>query len=150
VLFGQRKLRFSPHRAAVEADLQLLRAFGVGRRTDLQQGVGPRIDYLFRTVETQVALGQTTLEAHLPMLEYVARHHPPAWLRLADLHEGLDRERGLERATEAVRRYLELAELVGEEVNPAGWARLANLCRRGSDRAGEAAALIEMCRLPGM
>jgi len=148
VLFGQRKLRFSPHRAAVEADLQLLRAFGVGRRTDLHQGVRPRIEYLFRAVETQVALAQTTLEVHLPMLEYVARHHPPGWLRLADLHEGLDRERGLERATEAVRRYLELAELMGEDAHPASWQRLADLCRRRSDRTGEAAALIEMCRLP--
>jgi hypothetical protein len=144
--FGKRKLQVSPYRAAVEADVQVLRAFGASQKSELGQGVGPRVESLFRTVGTRVSLGESKLEEHLPMLEYVAAHHAPAWLRLADLVEGLDAERGVERAAEAVRRYLE--ERMGEEVEPAAWQRLADLSRRLGDRKGEIVALIELCRLP--
>src|SRR5262249_41664116 len=140
--FGKRKLAVSPYRAAVEADIQLLRAFGAGRKIELHQGVGPRVESMFRTVATQVSIGEARLDDHLPMLQYVAGHHAPAWLLLADLYEGLDASHGMERAAEAVRRYLE--ERMGEEVEPAAWQRLANLSRRQGDRSGEIYALIEM------
>jgi hypothetical protein len=146
-VFGRRKLVASPWKAAVQADLQLLQAFGVSRRAEMPQGVGPRVERLYRHLSGEIALGRTRLETYLPILEYVATHYTPAWLLLADLLEESDREGGAGRAANALRRYVEAQEPEGAD--PRTWKRLADLCRRCGDRRGEMSALVEMCRAPG-
>jgi hypothetical protein len=143
-VFGRRKLVASPWKAAVQADFQMLQAFGVIRKSEMPQGVGPRVERLFRHVSGEVTLGKARLETYLPILQYVATHHPPAWLRLADLLEDLDRECGAEQAADALRRYVETQD--ADNADPLTWKRLGDLCRRSGDSRGEMTALVEMCR----
>jgi hypothetical protein len=145
-VFGRRKLMASPWKAAVQADLQVLQAFGVSRKAEMPQGVAPRVERLYRHLSGELALGRARLDTYLPILEYVATHYPPAWLMLADLWEEADRERGAEQAAGALRRYVEAQSTEGAD--PRTWKRLADLCRRCGDRRGEMTALVEMCRAP--
>jgi hypothetical protein len=145
-MFGKRKLAVSPLKSAVEADRELLLAFGASRKGDVRHGIRPRVETLFRNVATAVSLGRESLAEHLPMLEFVAHRYPPAWLLLATLHEESEAADGPERAQEAVRAFLESSP--GGSGAPAAWRRLADLCQRTGDWSGEAHALVEWCQLP--
>jgi hypothetical protein len=143
-LFGKRKLAVSPMRTAVEVDVELLRAFGAGRLTDVRRGAEPRIRRLFRSVAEKIVKGSASIDEYLPMLEFVARRYPPAWSLLASLFE----EAGdLERAKNAIRSYLEVAALLGHEAGGA-WARLFGLCEVTNDWISMIHALVEIAEQP--
>jgi hypothetical protein len=144
-VFGKRKLAVSPLRSAIEADRPLLMAFGASRKSDVRHGIGPRVESLFKHVASVVSQGRGGLAEYLPVLEFVANRYSPAWLLLAALHEECETPGGYERAKGAVRCYLEA--VVGEGVENA-WRRLAELCRRTEDSAGEIHALVELSQLP--
>jgi hypothetical protein len=144
--FGKRKLATSPSRSAVEADLELLRHFGPGQKSDLAHGIAPKVARLFRQVNAAIRLKPLTLDDYLPILEFVAQHHPPAWLEIANLHERTDRPDRLERAKDALRRYLEAGPDV--ESQRFAWLRLAEICQDSEDWSGELHARVELCQIP--
>ena len=114
-VFGEKKLSVNPMKAAIQADTSMLHLFGAAQKTDVRHGVGPRIDRLLHTVAARVVSGKENLGAYLPMLEFVAGKHPPAWLRIAELHEELG---DLNSAKDSVRRYLENTRGQGAQI---GW-----------------------------
>jgi hypothetical protein len=145
--FGKRKLATSASKSAVEADLELLYQFGPGQKNDLVYGIAPKISRLFREVNAVLKLHPEKMQDYLPILEFVAQHYPPAWLDIASLFELsalLDR---LDRAKEAVRRYLETGPDVDSQRY--AWRRLAELCQDSEDWSGELHARVELCQLPG-
>ena len=81
-LFGKRKLAANPMKSAVEVDTQILHAFGAAQQSDIRHGIAPRVEKLFRYVANRISQGKEKLDDHLPMLEFIARKHPPAWLLL--------------------------------------------------------------------
>ena len=126
--FGKRKLAASPSKSAVESDLEMLRNFGPGQKTDVVHGVAPRISRLFRQINNEIGRRPEELQRYLPVLEFVAQQYSPAWLDLADLYE---RSGVLDRAKNAVRRYLESGpDIDGQRT---AWRRLSNLCQAGGD-----------------
>ena len=145
MLFGQKKLFASPLKAVVDADTELLQAFGAGGREDVRRGALPRVKKLMTHVSKRVAVGEESLDDVRGILEYCAERVPAAWLDLARLYEEVQPGRSLESAKEALRRYL--------ETNPDGkeaaiaWRRLAELCRRDADYSGEIHALVEICQM---
>ncbi|HUZ45275.1 MAG TPA: NB-ARC domain-containing protein [Terriglobia bacterium] len=141
-IFGEKKLAVSPMKAAIEADTVLLQLFGAAQRTDVMHGVGPRIERLVRTVASKVVRGEERLDVYLPMLEFVAGKHPPAWLLISELQEELNCP---DEAQTSIRRYLELT--TGEDARR-GWTKLLGLCRRKGDGLGELQALVELSQLP--
>jgi hypothetical protein len=144
-VFGKRKLAVSPMKSAIEADMQLLFAFGAAQQSDIRHGIAPRINRLFSYIAERVSQGKEQLADHLPMLEFIARKYSPAWLLLASLHEESGLEASLESAKDVVRRYLETKpqELDQQQA----WTRQAELCQRTNDWTGEAHALVELCQL---
>lgn len=145
-IFGKRKLAASPMKTAVEADTQILHAFGAAQSSDTHLGVAPRIAKLFRHVAERVGQHREELVEYLPMLEFIARKYPPAWLLLASLHEELDTtEPSAENVKRAIRRFLESSPNDADKQK--AWNRLAEVCRQSSDWSGEAHALVEMCEL---
>jgi NB-ARC domain len=146
-IFGKKKLTVSELKSAVEADTELLQAFGAAQPSDIRHGVAPRIQRLFRYVASRVTQPDETLEPYLPMLEFIASKYPPAWLLLADLHEESISPERLQQAKAAVRRSLETP--ASTETQQAAWDRLADLCREDGDSLGEVHALVEMAVLPG-
>jgi hypothetical protein len=79
-------------------------------------------------------------------MEFIASRYPDAWLLLARLFEEGGVERPLEKAKDAVRRYLEHTPRAEDQL-PA-WKKLAELCRRTDDWNGEIHALVELVEVP--
>ena len=89
-IFGKKKLSTYAMKSAVEADVQLLHAFGAAQQSDINKGVAPRIDKLYKFIAERISSSQTTIDDSLPVLEFVARKFPRAWLLLAKLYQEID------------------------------------------------------------
>ncbi|MHB8629353.1 MAG: NB-ARC domain-containing protein [Aggregatilineales bacterium] len=147
-LFGQQKLRLSPLKSAIEADLSFLRAFGATQQSDIRHGISPRINRMFREVAFRITQKGDELATYLPMLEFVAREYPPAWLTLASLYQESGFPNGLEEAKSSIRHFLEHS--ADNDFQQGAWQQLAELCRITGDYAGEVHALVEICKLPSV
>lgn len=147
-IFGKRKAAVSPIKAAIEADLELLREFGAGQREDIRRGVGPRVDRLIRSIAKRVENGGEPLDRYVQMLEFIARHHRPAWFMLASLHEESQGAADLKNAAEAIRQYL--ADATTPDERALGWRRLSELYRRMNDIPGEIHSLVEISEIDGV
>jgi hypothetical protein len=129
----------------VQADLELLRKFGATQQTDIQHGIRPKVESLFRNVERE----RNVLAKYLPVLEVVARRYPPAWRHTVALYERSSTNEGISKAKRTVEQYLQLPAQQGDErEREAAWRKLAALRRETGDFVGEVNALIEMSRLP--
>lgn len=144
-VFGRRKLAVSPMATAIKADAELLQLIGAGGHVDIQQGIAPRVNRLFRAVARMAETDGRAVEGYLPVLEYIARGYSPAWLLLSDLVLEI---RGLDAQTQAeayLRRYL--------EANPTDWrvwVRLAKSCAERGEFAGELSAYVQGSRQPSV
>lgn len=107
--------------------------------------MAPRIERLFRNIEQLVSQNPEKLTEYSSMLEFIARKYPPSWLLLAALHEKLGAKESIEKAKDAVRRYLELTL---EDSHQAAWNKLAYLCKISNDWSGEMSAFLELCQIP--
>jgi hypothetical protein len=141
-LFAQRKLRADHLKSAIEADVQALRDFGALQETDLRHGLRPRVRQLFRAASDRAAKDPATLEADMPVLEFVARSFPEAWLWVADILESVGGQRALEKTRAAVRGFLE-EEGTDEAQRHHAWDKMADLSRREGDPRGELHAWAE-------
>lgn len=146
-LFGQRRLAVSPDRAAVDADVQLLREFGAAQRTDVHHGIGPRVLKMFKHVAAEIQANRTRLADVEPMLQFLARKWSPAWLLLATLRSEASRDGDTEGQKQALRSYLEVVK--GLEAVEA-WKRLGVLCKHTGDLLGEVQAWAEMSAIPDL
>lgn len=147
-LFGRRVLPASDGRLknTVQQDLELLRKFGPTQQTDIQHGIKPKVENLFRNVERE----RDALTKYLPMLEVVARRYPPSWRHMVALYERSSDADSLSKAKQAVVQYLQLPPRSGDEQERIdAWRKLAELRGRTGDFVAEVDALLEMCRLPG-
>lgn len=147
-MFGKRKLKVSPWRSAIESDLNLLQSLGVTQPQAVQHGVGPRVERMFRNLAQRAARNPAVLEEYVPIMQFVARKYPPAWLYLSEVLEEHAITDAATGAKSAAMSYLEVAE--SPEDRQRGWDRLADLCLRGGDIDGEAHALMELCQVPGV
>ena len=144
-LFGRRVLPISHYKNTVPADLELLHKFGATQQTDIQHGIRPKVENLFRNVARE----RNALAKYLPVLEVVARRYPPAWRHMVSLYEGSSANGGSAKAKRTVEQYLQLPTMPGDErEREAAWRKLAELRRETGDFVGEVNALIEMSRLP--
>jgi hypothetical protein len=140
--FGKRQLRLHSLKAKVQADTQQLQRFGATQVSGIRRGIRPHIERFFG----DVASNPRELEANIPMLEFIASRYPLAWRLLVSLHEESDEYRGREKAKEAVKQYL-LSTIDEDEMRWA-WNKLADICQKTGDYAGEIHALVELCQLP--
>lgn len=144
-IFGKKKLITSSYKSAIEADLNLLYAFGASQHSEIKQGINPRIERLFKSIADKIQNSDTVLNDFLPMVEYIASKYAPAWLLLAKLFD--EKEDDIDSAKNAIRRYLENTPAKSEFQGEA-WKQLARFSRFTSDALGEIHALLEMCKLP--
>lgn len=146
-VFGNPKLKVSKMKSAIEADTEFLHDFGAVGSSDIRHGIRPRIERMFGHVARRVSESKEQLDYYLPMLKFISRKYPPAWLLLASLYEESSSNLDLELAKESLLSYLELG---GEAIDREhAWKRVAVLCRRTEDWVGEAHAFLEMSQLPG-
>jgi tetratricopeptide (TPR) repeat protein len=141
-LFGKRKLSVSPIRSAIESDTELIRLVGAASSSEVQAGIAPRVGRLFRAVAQAVEVSHG-VDDYLPVLEYVARGYPPAWLLLSDLLLEQSDSGWLARAEDCLRSYLEQIPTDWEV-----WLRLARLCDERGAYGAEVNAHVQACRQP--
>jgi tetratricopeptide (TPR) repeat protein len=127
-IFGRKRLVTSPLKIAIDADLELIRRFGVTTTTDLAQGLGPRIERVIRAAARSASEGED-ISQELAVIEYVASEYAPAWLRLAQLESEVGRDA---EAIRAVNRYLEV-----RPDDEKGWLQLIELYRAAEDSLAE-------------
>lgn len=145
--FGRRKLISDPAGPLVEADLAFLRLLGAGQRSDVARGIGPKIERLVKTIAARVESHPTSLSEAVPILEFLARRYPLAWLDVATLYEECGDSNRLGDALRCIRAFLEDAP--HDRRYPA-WRRLARVCALRGDVNGEVHALVESCKCPGV
>jgi hypothetical protein len=141
-VFGKKKLSVSPMKTAIQADTKLLHTFGVGLHTEIHLGIEPRIIKFFRDIAKRVSLKLDRIENYIPVLEFICRKYPYAWLTLSSLYE---EEGKIEQAIESLQRHLETTTNENEAYS--SWEKLAELFYKNHDTDGEMHALIEMSEL---
>jgi hypothetical protein len=145
-IFGKKKLAVSGEKSVVEANCEVLRFLGASQKTGIQHGIGPRIRSMFSQLTARIAKDAYALQEYLPVMEFVAHRYPPAWLMIASMFEEISVENSLQRAKDAVRRYLE--DVPDTEQKRVGWKMLGEYCRRTEDWNGEIHALVGLAELP--
>ena len=140
-VFGRAKLRVSPLKTAIEADREMLQMFGATQLSGTDQGVAPQVVNLLRRVARLASVSARIVSEYLPVIEFVSRRHPRAWLLLSDIYEEAGDPTSLELAKGVVRRYLQACD--DEE----GWQKLVTLCRRTEDWNGEMHALLGLVEI---
>ncbi len=145
-VFGKRKLVVSPMKTAVQATGEILRYLGAAQKTDAQHGIGPRINAMFRSIAEKVGRNPEALKDYAPIMEFVAQKYSPAWMLLARLFEESGVEAGVQRARNAVQRYLESTPKTKDQL-PA-WRKHSEYCRQTEDWVGEIQSLVELSALP--
>lgn len=143
-IFGKNELEVSPEKAAIMADRELLQDFGAAQQSDIPHGLSPRIERKFRTIALRVSQNKEKLEAHLPMLEYLASKFPDAWIHLANIHE---ENNDITKVQDSYREFLKTdADASTKQLI---WQKLAGSYKSQGEWFKEVNALIEMCTLPG-
>ena len=130
----------SPLKVVIENDVSLLQEFGAASSTSMKGGIAPRVEKLFRKVAARISKDNHELSAMRPMLEFVARSYPPAWLLISNLQEDVGGKDDIDQAAEYVRRYLE-NNPDGTE-SRAAWERLAALYKRSGNVVGAVGAFV--------
>jgi DNA polymerase III delta prime subunit len=141
-IFGRQKFLVSPLKSVIEVDVRYLQAFGASQLHDIRLGIAPRIKMLYSSVNSELSRKRAKLEDYLPVLEFVSRRFPEGWLFLAELYEETGTGDYLLNAAEALRNYLASPDATGKR--PV-WRKLAQICQKTKDFAGEVHALLEEC-----
>ena len=144
-VFGQKKLQASPYRGSIAEDIKLLQQFGAAQRHDVGQGLEKRLTILFRNIATVIGSGERTLDEYLPIIEYVARKVPKAWLYLADLCE----DRLADPDTYVRNCLLHYLERDGTDDSGA-WKRVADLFAKAGMTHEEINALVSQAKTQGV
>lgn len=146
-VFGKRKLAVSPWKGAIEQDRNVLLSWGVTNPLDIQKGIAPRIEQMFRTYAEHIRKSPDKLDEFMPVMEFVARKYPFAWLYIAEILKEDGRPGSIERAKICITGFLEFAETPDDQRK--GWRTLAAFCRDDADLDGEAHAILEYCLVSG-
>ncbi len=146
-IFGKRKLSTSPDQAAIEEDTRFLHRFGAMQPPDLKRGLEPRIQRFFASLSEDLALKKIQLSAEMPILELIARHHPSAWLMIADLWRESTDAKATGHTLDALTRFLETgAPSTHQKV---AWERIAIIHRQQGNWSDFVNAQVQIAELPG-
>ena len=151
-LFGEKKLEVSEHRVPIYADRDFLQMLGAQSLTSIADHKH-RISQFFGSIASRVAGDSLNPgdslkidEVH-PVVEYVARRYPYAWLLLSQLYSELGGDYG-QQEEESLLQYVQ--GMGDSEVPKAvAWRRIADIRAKRDDRRAELDALSQVCRQPG-
>jgi hypothetical protein len=144
--FGRRKLQTSSLKASVEADAEVLFAFGATDRSAIGKGVRPRAQVLVKSVARKLAAHEAVLSDFWDLLGFVARRVPVVWLDIAELCEEQPEAEARTRAAQCLRSYLESGDRSERLI--AVWMQLAHLLDSSGDFLGALHALVEAAACP--
>lgn len=144
-LFGRRKAEVSPIRQLIEGDVAFLRDVGSTATTGLRHGLAPKVEAFFRRTARRIEAGEVSLDDMRDVLVFFANSFAPAWLHLSELEEEAGGEGSMQRASEAVRRFLETGP--DSEKARHAWLRLERLYRTSDNAVGACGAFLRAAEL---
>ncbi len=142
-LFGRKKLEVSPYHRLIQDDIQFLSELGPTKSTDLKKGSFRRIQSMFRMAAKLLNRGNVSIDNMRPVLKFIARNYPRAWLLLADLEKEVGAE--VEEEIACVQQFLQESPQ-GDEVLKA-WLRLVHLYRQKGDIIGSCNAFLNAAKI---
>jgi tetratricopeptide (TPR) repeat protein len=146
-VFGKKKLNISSSKAAVQADVEILRMLGPTRSTDVQFSLAKRIESFIANISRRVETGGS-FESYAPILEKICRAYNPGWLLLARWHMEQRTTEGYEKAKDELRHFLENDPSSDDAAE--AWRILGHACYRTGDALGEVHAYIERAQIPSV
>ena len=145
-IFGRKELTVNPHKISVQEDRKLLLEFGVSRGRGTYQQIYPRVEKFFRYVANQAANDSSELSRLKPILEYLSRKIPRAYLLLVELNKEFDYAGDLmAESKDYIRKYLKTGP-TPIEVSKA-WKQMTVLSRLSDDTLGEFQSLGELAQI---
>jgi len=143
-VFGKKKLNISPHKVAIQSDVEILQMLGPSRRDDVKLGFAKRLEKFVAAIAKRTEAGGQ-YEKYEPILEMICRNYPSGWLTLAQWHSELATMDGLEKAKGELTRFLENDANSLQAAD--AWRLLASVCHKLGDTLGEVHAFIERAQL---
>ena len=144
-LFGKRKLQVSPMRGIIEADMRFLQELGAVTFRSAKISIRPQIETFFRKAAKRITEGSLPFDEISPVLEFLSRGFPDAWILLSELASEANIPESNLRSAKYLRRYLEL--------NPEGahaaaaWEQLVFHYRSSGDVIAALGAFIQFATL---
>lgn len=144
-LFGKRKLQVSPMRGIIEADTKFLQEIGAVTSRSSKVSIRPQIETFFKKAARRINEGSLPFDEISPVLEFLSRGFPDAWILLSELASEANIPEGKSRSAEYLRRYLELNP-DGEHA-AAAWEQLLYHYRSAGDGIAALGAFIQFASL---
>jgi len=144
--FGRKKLNVSPHKAAVDADVEILQMLGAVKAGDVHLALATRLEQFFQNIARRGGAGN--IEQYAGILEMICVSYPPGWLIFARWYMEAGTRKEWDKARDSLRRYLESDS--SSDRAAGAWAMLARICYRVDDLHGEVHALIERSQIPSV
>lgn len=142
--FGKKKLKVSPFKASVEADVEILQMLGATRAGDIHTALAARLEVFVKNIARRVDVGESP-EKYAAILDMICRAYYPGWLLLARWYAEEETPEGYTKARTALERYLE-----NDSTSPqaaAAWLMLARYSYLLGDLLGEVHAFVERAQI---
>jgi len=144
-LFGKRKLQVSQVRGIIEADTRFLQEIGAITPRNAKVSIRPQIETFFKKTAKKISDGSLPFVEIAPILEFLSRGFPDAWMLLSELSSESNILGGAERSAYYLQMYIEL--------NPSGqhsaraWEQLMFHYRSSGDVIAALGAFIHFASL---
>lgn len=145
--FGRRKLKVSPSKASVEADVELLQMLGATKSGDIHLALATRLETFVRNVARRVDRGES-FDKYSGLLEMICGAYYPGWLILARWYMEQATAASYDKAREVLQKYLESDSTTEQAAEV--WSMLAHAFYKLGDSIGEVHAFIERAQIPGI
>lgn len=140
-LFAEKKIKTDIHQFAIKNDIAILMKFGVGRNTELENGIDDRISKFFQEVAKNVSSETEQIDKFVPMMEYLSSKRPKTYLLYSTLLEEFD---FYGEAIEACNKYI---AVVTDSQSIIAWKRLIQLHKKRKDYVAEINSMINLCNV---
>jgi len=143
-VFGRKKLNVSPFKISIQGDVEILQMLGPTRRSDIHLGLAKRVEHFIANISRRIEKGES-IDTYAPILEMICRAYYPGWLIVARWYIETGKPDLLEKAKDALRRFLEIDATTTEAAK--AWLMLGHACYKTDDALGEVHAFIERAQL---
>ncbi|MDT0295174.1 NB-ARC domain-containing protein [Mesonia ostreae] len=140
-LFAEKKLKTDIHQFAIKKDAGILMKLGVGRNTELKNGINDRISKFFQEVAKEVSSETEQIDKFIPIMEYISLKRPKTYLLYSTLLEEFD---FIDEAIEACNKYIVAVE---DSQSIIAWKRLIKLYKHKEDFVAEINSMINLCNV---
>ena len=144
-IFSREKLEVSSSKSIILDDVKFLQSLGAADRKTGARDLLPRLQRFFEDAAKRIDAGNTTLAKMRPVLEFVARGYPKAWLLLARFERETVESDWEKMSIEYYGRYLQ-AEPYGEDAQHA-WSKLFSLYQQMGDEVAAVEAFLSMSEI---